>query len=176
MLLLNLSRIRVPKQHVEQTYSPDVFSNGDTFRVVSPVELGFDVVKDKDRFRLDGRVRTTLELPCSRCIERFVWPVDADFDLRYQPKASNAGQGERAIEDEDLSVAFYSDDTIDLEQLMREQFYLSLPMKPLCRVDCRGLCPQCGANLNRDRCDCAQAWEDPRFAALKALKVDGLKH
>jgi uncharacterized protein len=52
---------------------------------------------------------------------------------------------------------------------MREQFYLSLPMKPLCRADCRGLCPSCGTNLNRGACDCRAGWEDTRFAALKAL-------
>ena len=59
----------------------------------------------------------------------------------------------------------------DLEQLMREQFYLALPMKPLCREDCQGLCVVCGANLNRATCDCKLEWDDPRLAALKELKT-----
>ena len=54
---------------------------------------------------------------------------------------------------------------------MREQFYLALPMKPLCGDDCKGLCPVCGTNLNRGTCDCKRDWEDPRLAALKTLKA-----
>ena len=117
-----------------------------------------------------GRVRTVLELPCDRCLEPFTLPVDAAFDLRYQPHADNTGEGEREIEEDDLSTAFYDNQTIDLGQLMREQFYLSVPMKPLCREDCRGLCAICGTNLNRGACDCKREWEDPRLAALKQLK------
>jgi uncharacterized protein len=55
---------------------------------------------------------------------------------------------------------------------MREQFYLAVPMKPLCRDDCAGLCPSCGTNLNRGSCGCTRDWEDPRFAALKAFKAN----
>jgi uncharacterized protein len=53
---------------------------------------------------------------------------------------------------------------------MREQFYLALPMKPLCRADCKGLCPMCGTNLNRGTCDCKREWKDPRLSALKELR------
>ena len=63
-----------------------------------------------------------------------------------------------------------NNDEIDLLQLMMEQFQLALPMKPLCRDACKGLCPQCGTNLNTGSCDCNQKWEDPRFAALRAMK------
>ena len=70
------------------------------------------------------------------------------------PHAENTGEGEREIEEDDLTTAFYENDEIDLGQLMQEQFYLALPMKPLCRDDCKGLCPECGTNLNRGTCDC----------------------
>src|SRR5207253_7002882 len=125
-------------------------------------ELGFDIYKDKDQFRLAGRVRTMLELPCGRCLEPFESAVEAEFDLRYQPHARNTGEGEREIEEDDLTTAFYEHDAIDLGQLMQEQIYLALPMKPLCRDDCRGLCPVCGTNRNRDTCVCNSRWEDPR--------------
>jgi uncharacterized protein len=171
MLSLNLAKIRTAHERFEKVYAPEaVAAAGDSFSVVSPVELTFDIHKDKDQFRLVGRVATTLELPCSRCLEAFSWPVDAAFDLRYQPRAANAGEGEREVEEDDLSTAFYDHDEIDLGQLMREQFYLSLPMKPLCLDECKGLCPQCGTNLNRSTCDCRRDWEDPRFAALRAFK------
>ena len=169
MLSLNLARIRTAEERYEQVYAPGALPADESFRVAEPVSLAFDIHKDKDQFRLVGTVRTTLELQCGRCLEPFLWPVDASFDLRYQPHTHNTGEGEREIEEDDLTTAFYENEEIDLGQLMREQFYLALPMKPLCREECRGLCPNCGANLNRTPCDCTIAWEDPRLAALKAL-------
>jgi uncharacterized protein len=171
MLALNLSRIRTAHERVEQVYRPDAFgAPTDAYAVVAPVTLAFDIYKDKDQFRLVGRVQTTLELPCSRCLEPFSWPVDAEFDLRYQPQTANIGEGEREVEEDDLTTAFYVNDEIDLGQLMQEQFYLSLPMKPLCTEDCKGLCPACGTNLNRATCECRTEWEDPRFAALREIQ------
>jgi uncharacterized protein len=170
MLGLNLSRIRTDHERFEQTYAPqELGGEGESFRVAAPVDLAFDIHKDKDQFRLVGRVRTTLEFACSRCLEPFSCPVDPAFDLRYLPQAENAGEGEREIADDDLTTAFYADDTVDLGQLMREQFYMTLPMKPLCQEDCQGLCPSCGANRNRTPCECAPQWEDPRLAALKSF-------
>ena len=170
MLSLDLNKIRTAHERFEQVYAPDQLPAEEDFRVAAPVSLAFDIFKDKQQFRLVGRVETTLELPCSRCLEPFTLPVEQTFDLRYQPHAQNAGEGEREIEEDDLTTAFYEDDEIDLGQLMREQFYLSLPMKPLCAEDCRGLCPVCGTNLNRGTCDCKRSWDDPRLGALKELR------
>jgi len=170
MLSLDLNKIRTAQERFEQVYAPDQLPAEEDFRVAAPVSLAFDIFKDKQQFRLVGRVETTLELPCSRCLEPFTLPVEQTFDLRYQPHAQNAGEGEREIEEDDLTTAFYEDDEIDLGQLMREQFYLSLPMKPLCADDCRGLCPVCGTNLNRGTCDCKRSWDDPRLGALKELR------
>ena len=136
-MLLDLNKIRTPRERYEKVYPPEAFpAEGEAFRVVTPVSLAFDILKDKEQFQLLGTVTTTLELPCSRCLEPFTSPVRAEFNLRYQPHTTNAGEGERAIEEDDLSTAFYENEQIDLGQLMREQFYLSLPMKPLCRADC----------------------------------------
>jgi uncharacterized protein len=172
MLSLNLTNIRAQHERFERVYRPDEVPADDAFRVVAPVELAFDIFKDNAQFRLVGSVSTTLELPCSRCLEPFALPVASSFDLRYQPHTENTGEGEREVEEDDLTTAFYENDTIDLGQLMREQFFLALPMKPLCSEDCQGLCPDCGTNLNRGTCSCQRAWEDPRFAALKELRKE----
>lgn len=176
MPVLNLSRIRTAHEHFEQVYEPAALgpdvAETDTFKVAAPVRLAFDIYKDKDQFRLVGHVKTMLELLCSRCLETFAWPVDAEFDLRYQPHTLNTGEGEREVEEDDLTTAFYENEAIDLGQLILEQLYLSLPMKPLCSDGCTGLCPTCGTNLNRGTCGCRQDWEDPRLAALKALKKE----
>lgn len=172
MIALNLAKIRTPHERFEQVYQPGALGGHENdFRVVAPAMLAFDIHKDKQQFRLTGRVQTLLELPCSRCLEPFAWPVDAEFDLRYHPRTQNTGEGEREIEEDDLATAFYENDEIDLGQLMLEQFYLSLPMKPLCEDGCKGLCPVCGTNLNRATCECGRDWKDPRLEALRALST-----
>ena len=171
MLLLNLNKIRSAQERFEQVYQPGQFGADPDFTVVAPVSLAFDIFKDKQQFRLVGGVQTTLELPCGRCLEPYTAPVDQAFDLRYHPRTLNTGEGERELEDDDLTTAFYENDEIDLGHLMQEQFYLSLPMKPLCRDDCKGLCVVCGTNLNLETCGCKRDWEDPRLAALKKLKT-----
>ena len=168
---LDLTRYRQPLGHFSRTFEPqEVEQQGDSYRVAQPVALDFDIHKDKDRFRLEGTVRTELELTCSRCLEPFRLPVEASFDLRYLPASAMSAEEDSAIEEEDLETSYYRDDQIDLNELMREQFYLALPMKPLCQDDCRGLCPQCGTNLNQSACACAPAWKDPRLAPLEAIK------
>ena len=171
MLLLNLNKIRTAHDRIEQVYRVDQFEADEDFRVVAPVSLAFGIFKDKRAFRLAGRVQTTLELTCSRCLEPFAAPVDQDFDLRYQPHTVHDGESEREIEEDDLGIAFYDNDEIDLGHLMHEQFVLALPMKPLCASACHGLCPICGTNLNRGTCDCKPVWEDPRLAALRELRT-----
>ena len=168
---LDLTRYRQPLAQFARTFQPqDVGEEGDAYEIVAPVELEFEIHKDKDKFRLVGRVRTQLELPCSRCLEPFRFPIDAAFDQRYLPASTAATDAEREVEEDDLETSYYSEDQIDLNELVREQFYLVLPMKPLCTEDCRGLCAQCGTNLNSGTCDCAPSWEDPRLGALKQLK------
>lgn len=170
---LDLTQIRTAQERFERVYQPEAFAAGeDDVRVASPVSLAFEIFKDKDAFRLVGRTQTTLALPCSRCLEPLTAPVDASFDLRYQPHSAVAGaKSEQEIEEDDLTTAFYEDDEIDLEQLMREQFLLALPMKPLCSPGCHGLCAICGTNLNRGACTCKAEWVDPRLAVLKELRT-----
>ncbi len=170
---LDLTRLRRPQQRFDYTIDPSaVPQEGGGFRVIAPVELGFDIHKAKAQFRLVGRVRTTLELSCGRCLEPIRLPVDSSFDVRYHPQSESATDTEHEVEDADLDDAFYRDDQIDLDELIQEQMYLTLPMKPLCRDDCKGLCPECGTNLNSGTCDCRHQWTDPRLEALKGLVRD----
>lgn len=171
-MLLDLSAISGGSVRVERRYPAPAFGGGEDYTVRAEVALRFDLHRDATRYHLVGAVETMLELACSRCLTPFLLPVACAFDLRYLPHAENTGEGEREVEEDDLSTAYYRDDTIDLGDLVREQIYLSLPMKPLCRPDCRGLCPECGANLNAVTCACVPRWEDPRLAPLRALLDD----
>jgi uncharacterized protein len=119
---------------------------------------------------LVGSARTELELSCGRCLEPFRMPFEGAIDVRYLPASELSKEEEREVAEDDLDTSYYRDDQIDVNELLREQFYLALPMKPLCRDDCAGLCSQCGTNLNTGTCRCAPQWEDPRLAPLKGLK------
>jgi uncharacterized protein len=175
---LELSHNRQPETEFHKVFQPADLAGGDEeYRVTAPVDLRVVIYKDHDRFRLVGTVKTELELSCSRCLEPFVMPVDREFDLRYLPAgAAEPDEDEEIeVEDDDVAVTFYRDEQIDLNELLREQFYLALPMKPLCSEDCQGICPQCGTNRNTAPCDCTPQWEDPRLAALKTL-LEKRKH
>ena len=170
-MLLDLSRLHGQREHVERTFPPSAFDPQDEdYRVALPVELSMDVEKaGGDAFRVTGRAVTRLELACSRCAEEFEIPVDACFELRYVPAASATGDAEHEISEDDLTTSFYREGALDVIEMLREQFQLALPMKPLCTEACRGLCPECGANLNGADCGCQPVWEDPRLAPLKGL-------
>jgi uncharacterized protein len=171
---LSLRSLQNAHEHVEKQFAPSLLpvAEGESFRIVSPIALSFDIDRQETgRYRLAGRVRGEIEVPCSRCLEPYALEVASDFDLRYVPHVENLGEGEQEVEEDDLTTAFYADDQIELDHLVMEQLHLALPMKPLCSDACKGLCPQCGANRNSTACACDQKWEDPRLAALKALKT-----
>jgi uncharacterized protein len=170
-MLLDLTRYRQPVSQFGRTFQPsEVEQEGDAYRVVAPVRVDLEIHKDKDRFRLTGTAQTELELTCGRCLEPFRLPLESQIDVRYLPASELATEDEREVAEEDLDTSYYRDDQIYLNELLREQFYLALPMKPLCRDDCAGLCSQCGTNLNTGTCQCTSQWEDPRLAPLRELK------
>jgi uncharacterized protein len=170
-MLLDLNKLHGARARVERTIQPSAFDPQDElYSVVAPAELSLDVHKvSSDTFEVKGLVHTRLGLACSRCLEPFEMPVDAVFELRYVPQAQNVGEGEREVGEEDLATAYYREGVLDIADLLREQFQLALPMKPLHDEACRGLCPECGANLNRTECGHQPTWEDPRLAPLKGL-------
>jgi len=174
-LLLDLSRMRESRDRVDRTLEPSALPAADAeeFRVEAPVRLAFDISKDGSQFRLVGHVASSLTLACGRCLDDIVLPVDLAFDLLYLPHKDNAGEAEVEVEDDGLTTAFYGNDEIDLGQLVLEQFYLAVPMKPLCRESCRGLCPECGTNLNTATCSCVREWTDPRLDGLRVLRDPG---
>ena len=168
---LDLRTIKGSRDRVRRTFPGAPLSQGgvDHYRVADTVTLDLDVRKDGSKVRVVGRLAATLELGCCRCLEPFRWVVSVAVDVLYLPASDNTGDAEVRIEESDLGTAYYRDDQIDLGQLMHEQFQLALPMKPLCRDDCRGLCAVCGGNRNTTACQCVEPWADPRLTVLKSL-------
>ena len=123
-----------------------------------------------DDIRLVGKLDGRIEVSCARCLEPVEIPISRSFDLLYRPLERERGSEEVAIHEAETEIGYYSGDGMELEDSLREQVLLAVPIKTLCRYDCKGLCPSCGVNRNQQLCDCAQAKRDPRWAALGDLK------
>jgi uncharacterized protein len=118
---------------------------------------------------VSGGFEATAHLVCGRCLEPLVARVGPRVDLQIVPQPSGR-QGEIELGRDDLEVDFYQGDVLDVAGLLRSETDLALPMKPLCRPDCRGLCPVCGGNKNVTECRCDSRGPDPRLAPLEALR------
>jgi uncharacterized protein len=170
MLALDVAKLREGTGRLDRTIQPGDLAEEQDYRLAEPVVLDASVTRSKAKVEIEGQARTTLELVCSRCLEGYTAPVAASFDLIYLPTDDAPVQTEDVeVADEDINTAHYRDGQIDLGELVHEQLYLTLPMKPLCREACQGLCPVCGANRNTTTCACETRWTDPRLAGLKAL-------
>lgn len=123
-----------------------------------------------DEVRIQGRVRTEITLTCCRCLTEFRMPLDKRFEQIYLPQPVTAPDAEIELREGDLDVGFFRNFKIDFKAALLEQILLEVPMKPVCRPDCRGLCPQCGTDLNFSACSCPRQIADPRWAPLADLK------
>jgi uncharacterized protein len=118
-----------------------------------------------------GHLSGYLDLACSRCLKSFTHPVNADFDLLLVPGPGTAAAEEEELSATDLDLDYYTGEEVDLESILREQIILMVPIKPLCDETCKGLCPQCGANLNLEACNCRPEAVNSLFADLAKLKM-----
>jgi uncharacterized protein len=125
---------------------------------------------DDQTIHVRGHLAARLGLECGRCLEPFPLAVDQHLDLFYLPHRDDAGEEDEVeVPDRDMVVAYYAGDRLDLGEMVREQLFLSIPMKRLCREACRGLCPQCGINRNAAACSCVEQEPDQRLAGLGKL-------
>jgi uncharacterized protein len=125
------------------------------------------IIKD---IRLRGTISIGLESQCARCLEPVQQDVKRDFELLYRPLGVDAGRDELSVTDAEAEIGYYQGEGLLLEDVLREQVLLALPLKVTCRADCKGLCPQCGKNLNNEQCSCSTELQDPRWAALKDVR------
>jgi len=122
--------------------------------------------------RLQGGVDTVLTLQCCRCLEPYSCPLTSRIDVTLFRETETVPEEETELGREDLKASFFSGEEIDISGLIREQIILATPLKPLCRERCKGLCPQCGANLNEGDCRCEKGTRQSVFDVLKNLKLN----
>lgn len=122
--------------------------------------------------RFVGKFSTRLEMKCARCLEPIMKDVGGNFDLLYRPLDADKRphNEESSISEAETEIGFYEGQGVQLEDVIKEQALLAVPLREICRADCKGLCPQCGSNRNIENCDCSQSLPDARWAALEEIK------
>jgi uncharacterized protein len=170
-MLISLVKLPAEGRRFEHAYAADELNlDGHEFTFVQPPQARGQVSRLGQEIRVKGRLSAELEVACDRCLEPVRVPVGQEFDLFYLPEDPLAGTGgETELHGRDLDFSVYQGDEIDLDELVLEQLELALPTRLLCREECRGLCEQCGADLNERECGCEPP-VDPRWQVLADLK------
>lgn len=137
---------------------------------IEGIEVSCHAKKIRDTVFIDGSMETTVAANCCRCLEATHLPVKTSFRYVFVPE-KNGSKKEDELSAEDLEYGYYQDDVIDLDALIFEQVMLQIPIKVLCMDTCKGLCPQCGMNLNAANCGCHTEHVDERLAVLKEFRV-----
>jgi uncharacterized protein len=140
-------------------------------RFLEPIHCDLALRREGDLIRLEGRVATRVALICSCCLTEFAADIDSPFTIIYSRQSGQLKDEEVELGEEDLISVDYSGDEIDLAPELAEQVALEIPLKPLCREGCLGLCSVCGADLNAGECGCDRREVNLKFGALKDLKI-----
>ena len=177
-MFLDVKELALRKLRIHKTYLPgSIEYHSSEIKQLEPLEVTATAELLDGQIRVEGHLETKIELVCARCLEPVVEEVSRSFDLFYAPlpKDRDTRHKEDRLRDDDTEIAFYEGDGLFLADVLKEQVLLALPLKVICQSDCKGLCPNCGANLNHERCRCETHATDPRMAPLARLKQDWLK-
>jgi uncharacterized protein len=168
---IEIEKLTEAGQPFAHTYAPTALSLEDErARLLSEARVAGHISRKRQRVHVTGTVAAELEVYCDRCLTPVAIPVEAAFDLSYDPPDADDASEITELQAEDLVTSIYVGHSIDLDELTREQLLLALPTRSLCLETCKGLCPTCGLNLNQQSCVCEQKEIDPRWAGLAALK------
>lgn len=132
---------------------------GDLIKSVKPCAVKGIITSDVDMLVIKANIKTDLEMICSRCLDTFIYPIDIDIEERFTNNTS--------CEDENAVVVM--DDVLDITEIVERSIISTLPIKRVCKDDCKGLCQECGCNLNYNECSCTKDDVDIRFDVLKGL-------
>jgi uncharacterized protein len=163
------------KIRFDETFEPrQIDFEGEELEQSSPLHaVGLaQLLPDSDgELRIQGRYTVEMAGRCDRCLGGARFPLDQGFDLFYKPMSVIARAEEVEIDEGEAEIGFYEGNGIELEDILREQVLLALPMQRVCRDDCKGICPACGKNRNETMCDCKIETTDDRWGALRKLEL-----
>ncbi len=131
-----------------------------------------EIINTGTEHLFQGKLQYEQTLTCQRCLVESPKPVTAEVELLLVSDGEEPTEGELELEAEDLDVHYITDGIVDTDPILLEQLQLNIPMRPLCREACAGLCPQCGVDRNRESCDCEDQRIDPRWSVLRGLREE----
>jgi len=138
---------------------PQFDFEGDKIQSVGSCEVVGIISSDSDILILNAEIKVDLEMICSRCLDTFIYPIDIDIEERFTTNS-------KSLEDEAIIVF---DDVLDITQIVETSIISTLPIKRVCKENCKGLCQECGCNLNSNTCSCNKEDVDIRFESLRGL-------
>jgi uncharacterized protein len=142
----------------------------------APIRIRLKATRIGELVEVEGNLETILRLTCGRCLTEFVEPLVTDFAITYAREAhdlpADDAPADGRAEAEEAGLIGFRGEEIDLTEGLQEQVVLGLPLRPLCREDCKGLCAACGADLNAGECDCRRQLSAGPFAALRHLRLE----
>ena len=181
-MLISVRELELHEVPFSQQFRPEAIEFGPDLHQRTPLQAQgrAELVEERrghgkslEDIRVVGDFSTQLELRCARCLESVLRDVAGNFDLIYRPLGADAGVEERSIRGGETDIGYYQGEGLLLEDVLREQVLLAVPLKAVCNEACKGLCPRCGQNLNFEACAC-QPVEDQRWEALHGIR-DKLK-
>jgi uncharacterized protein len=168
-MIIDLRELRLNDEPLEidkDFTNSELVVDSELFHLESPIASHVVISLRGDCVRVAGHLRGSLSMTCCRCSKPIFQPVDKDFLVDYWPDPVSREGEELRLNYDDLEVGFYHGDEFDLSAVISEQIVLEVPMKPVCRENCKGLCDQCGADLELGPCSCERNRIDPRLSAL----------
>ena len=171
-MFLSVNELQLGRVRFDETLAPGAIEFFDRqLRQAEPLVTAgtAELAESTAEIAVSGHLSTTMEVACDRCLETTRMPVDADFRLLYRPASSEIASGEINLEDAESQAGFYEGEGLELNDVLREEILLLLPMQRVCREDCKGICPVCGQNRNLVECNCHLNVGDDRWAGLRNI-------
>ncbi len=172
-MFLSVKEMELRKIRFEEAFQPGLIDfAGEDVEQASPARVAgsAELLEHTDgEVRVRGRYVVEMTARCDRCLARARFPLDTSFDLFYRPMSHIARDEEVEIDEGEAEMGFYEGAGIELEEVLREQVLLLLPMQRVCNTDCKGICPVCGRNRNESSCDCRVKTADDRWSALRNI-------
>jgi uncharacterized protein len=173
-MFLSIKEMELRKVRFDETFAPgELDFQQDAIRQTGPLHAQGTaelLANTEGEVRIEGHLDVQMETECDRCLGRAQIPVNMGFDLFYRPMSFIARDEEVEIDEGEAQLGFYAGSGMELEDILREQILLSIPMQRVCREDCQGICAVCGQNRNETPCNCNSHPADHRWGALQGLK------
>jgi uncharacterized protein len=174
-MFLSVKEMELRKVRFDETFEPGLidFSCEDIEQATPLAVKGVAemLANSEGEVRVQGRYTVEMASQCDRCLGRARFRLDSPFDLFYRPASLIAREEEVEIDEGEAEIGFYEGGGMELEDILREQVLLALPMQRICSDVCKGICPVCGKNRNETECDCKLESHDDRWGALRKLEL-----